>query len=953
MVHGQELTPFIHLNEESGLTHNSITALHRDQHGFLWIGTADGLNRYDGQQVRQYWSGLPSNFVTDIYSDPDGHVWVATHYGVSLYDARGDRFKTVYTSESGKQLGVSTFGRGEIGPLYVCTNSALYRLDAKASNPIQLVRENIELFGRNGDMIVDHKDSLFYRKLGNVDSTYISDPRIAECNKFCPKSSLCYGYNGLYELVGGKMGSEVIDGFEGRIVESALIFGGEVWIGTNEGLMVEDHTQPGGWQRYFPGTRIGALHADSEFIFWIGTAGNGVLAIHPRYWNFKFNRLAPRSSNIAPVVWSITETEDGIASGTSDGLYQDGVDPDQPLFTGENLTTMLRQAPWTIYGTFDGVVASHDDGTEVRYQPGLPGGLDNVMLNGLALSDSTFLISSKKGLHRFYPSTREWKSYHNQGLGQRGGYANFLFQDSKETIWFCGTDGLSTYSLDMVLQEYIPTGDIRLPHGIITHGWESSNGSYWFATLGGGIFARLNTGEWKSFGKAEGLHNENVYGLLPEDSEDALWMSTNDGLSRFDLQTYRFQNFPMGAGSPVREYNQNAFAKDSDGIMYFGGIGGYVSFDPNDIREDNIRPKVALTNWRINNLSTDSVLAGLEGPQAKPGRVDLWEDDRIVSFDLAALRLAYLPLFDYEYQLSNHDQNWVTLDLSRPVISFSNVEYGEHEFKIRARRRSDNTTEEMLSFPIERHPPVWKTWWFRLLALVALFTSIGVAIWRIYVVRLRRRLAAAELQNKVHEERTRISRDLHDNIGSQLTFIISSLDNHAHMQKDERNKGRLNDLSGFTRNTMNELRETIWTMNKEAVSTDAFAQKLAEYLTKSGQASPDISFDFDQRGDHHGQLNAAETLHGFRMVQEAVNNAIKYANARCIKVEVDHSQALAIQITITDDGDGFDPTTVIRGNGLNNLEERAIEAKGSCVIESAPGKGTSVLIKLPIEDALN
>lgn len=193
---------------------------------------------------------------------------------------------------------------------------------------------------------------------------------------------------------------------------------------------------------------------------------------------------------------------------------------------------------------------------------------------------------------------------------------------------------------------------------------------------------------------------------------------------------------------------------------------------------------------------------------------------------------------------------------------------------------------------------------------------------------------------QIQDEKLRISRDLHDNIGSQLTYIISSLDNLNFIDNvDLRNK-KLNQLSNFTRETMSQLRETIWAMKSESITIEELTLKVKEFIHKVSDAFPEISFKAETIQSKK-TLNATEAINIFRTIQEAINNAIKHSNAKNISFKPTENS-----LSVLDDGIGFERHRITNGYGLSNMESRMQEVGMSAIIQSHKNKGTEVMILL-------
>lgn len=212
---------------------------------------------------------------------------------------------------------------------------------------------------------------------------------------------------------------------------------------------------------------------------------------------------------------------------------------------------------------------------------------------------------------------------------------------------------------------------------------------------------------------------------------------------------------------------------------------------------------------------------------------------------------------------------------------------------------------------------------------------------------LKEALVKIETQNKLQDQRLRISRDLHDNIGAQLTFIISSIDNLKYGFKiaNQDLSNRLTGISSFTRETIYELRDTIWAMNKSEITFEDLQSRISNFIDKADIASKDIQFQFiiDNSLNAKTTLTSVVGMNIYRIIQEAVNNAIKYSDSKTILVNIKKRDE-AIEIEINDNGIGFDKGTVEYGNGINNMKKRAEEIGANLRIKSTIKNGTSIII---------
>lgn len=214
---------------------------------------------------------------------------------------------------------------------------------------------------------------------------------------------------------------------------------------------------------------------------------------------------------------------------------------------------------------------------------------------------------------------------------------------------------------------------------------------------------------------------------------------------------------------------------------------------------------------------------------------------------------------------------------------------------------------------------------------------------------LKSAIAKIETQNKLQDQRLQISRDLHDNIGSQLTFIISSVDNIKYAFQIENSKldNKLSSISNFAKSTIIELRDTIWAMNNSEITFEDLQARIHNFVEKAKEAKQDIEFKFTiENSLKQSKFTSVEGMNIYRTIQEAVNNSIKYAEAKSIKIDIQHDKDDIVTV-ITDDGKGFDDNEIELGNGINNMKKRIADCNGTLYIKTMPDQGTIITIRLP------
>jgi len=214
---------------------------------------------------------------------------------------------------------------------------------------------------------------------------------------------------------------------------------------------------------------------------------------------------------------------------------------------------------------------------------------------------------------------------------------------------------------------------------------------------------------------------------------------------------------------------------------------------------------------------------------------------------------------------------------------------------------------------------------------------------------LKSAIAQIETQNKLQDQRLSISRDLHDNIGAQLTFIISSVDNIKYVFDLENTKldSKLQSISNFTKSTIVELRDTIWAMNNDEISFEDLRMRIFNFIEKAKIATEEIKFKFNiDENLSQQKFTSLKGMNVYRTIQEAINNSIKYAKATEIAIDVKNNND-EISIIVSDNGTGFDADSIVPGNGLQNIRKRMKDIGGTFALQSEAERGTTISLTVP------
>jgi signal transduction histidine kinase/ligand-binding sensor domain-containing protein len=457
-----------------------------------------------------------------------------------------------------------------------------------------------------------------------------------------------------------------------------------------------------------------------------------------------------------------------------------------------------------------------------------------------------------------------------------------------------------------------------------------------------GIFVYDGTGKLlRRISRQSGLLSDIIYALLPADSSrGGFFASTNLGLSLISGQGV-VKNYTRELGLQENEFNTLSSAQSASGKLFFGGINGITAFYPAELSIPRDSAQIAVVRFAVN----DSAYNAFGGP---------WQGDTIrlpydrdhIQFDLAATGLLNPNEYLYKYRLQGFDESWQ--NTTQPTGIRYILQPGTYQLDIACSPALYSTHSLYKRIMIVIRPPWWRTWWFILLAAsvtVLIIFGISYAILRQRYLWKLRQLA---IDQQLVIERERISRELHDNIGTQLSYISNSIDwlvEAPHPFNKEEERSRLEAVNDTARNLVVDLRETIWAMKKEFILLDEFADKLKLYLQTQTSLQPQLETVITEDIGKKYSFSPTEALNIFRICQEAISNSVRHAQAERICLSIRSGKEVEFAFTIEDNGKGFVRQHDYSGHyGLENMTHRAAESGARLSIETAPGRGTRVTV---------
>ena len=1048
---------FTHITIEQGLSDQRVLALLQDRTGFMWFGTNNGLNRYDGHTIVEYRNdsnnpnSLSGNFIHDLHEDRAGTLWVGTSSGLNAFDRHTERF-TRYRRDPANPRSLSdntvnTIYEDRSGVLWLGTASGLNRFDREtgqftayhhdANDPRSLVDDAVSVIteDRTGALWVGTLNGLSRFDLATATFTsYRHDPAT-------PRSlshdvvwdiredrtgRLWVGTDGgglsRFDPATGDFTHYRHDPGNPRSLSSDRIASiledasGELWISTfGGGLSVldaarqrfrtyrHDSTVPASLSNDY----LDQIVSDRTGLLWIATHGSGVEILDPRRQAFTLIHHDPKRADslASDLVMAVAEDRDGMLwIGTQDrGLERVDrrtgqvihypPDPTNPRRLGHAWVSDLQHdrngALWI--GTYGGGLYALDAAGQrfsaYRHESAKPRSLSHDVVGDLHMDRSGALWVGTRGggLNRFDPATGTFLAYRHDPADPRSLSSDLvgaIAEDALGRLWIGTAGGLNRLepATGVITRfQHDPKDPDSLGDDNIWALHMDRAGVLWLGTLGGGLDRFDVTHEtFTHLRERDGLASDRIVSILEDGhagdpAAGNLWIGTGRGLSKLDRDRKTLHTYGPTHGLPMTEYSRGGLTT-RDGELLMGSIHGLISFQPDAVRDSQNVPPVVFTNFLLAN---QPVTVGERSPLRQTidqtDSITLTYADRVISFEFAALNYGAPQQTRYRYKLEGFNNDWITVDSTRRLVTYTNLAPGEYVFRVTAATGTGAWNEAGRAIALVVTPPWWATWWFRALAVALIAGSVtGLYRWRVSSLKRRRRALEVEVaeRKQVEEmlrashgkiadlagrlltaqeaERTRIARELHDDVGQRvasLSIALSTLKRKLGPTHDS-----VDDVATLQRETMRmskDLRNLSHELHPGALEhvglVEALRTRCEELRVESNvRASVDVA-----EGWSEVPYDMALCL--YRVAQEALRNVTSHANATTARISLArHGGDVVMQVA--DDGQGFiasDPA-MHHGLGLMSMDERVRMLGGTFQVQPGPHNGTVVVASLPL-----
>jgi ligand-binding sensor domain-containing protein/signal transduction histidine kinase len=961
---------------DDGLPQNSVLAMIRTRDGYLWLGTLNGLVRFDGVRFTVFdkgnTPGLKSSRILSLFEDSQGNLWIGTETaGVTL--VKGGRLTSL---DIGR-------GTGDERLVAACEDATgavwLYTADG------QLCRHRegrVDVWNVGADTPSSHRAliaeqagllwvGIDWRQIA-IDPAVSADPRELRQVDAVPLAKLDYllasQSGGYWRLSSGRLqkceGARVTreigrypwdrpvttacEDLQGNLIVGTAGAGlfwfdsaGQVTVlSTNQGLSY---------------SYVRSLLMDGEGTLWVGTDGGGLNRVKRQVFDvLKDTR--------GLVVQSVCEDDQGAlwigyngggADRWSAGAVQrfgpeQGLPPNLPV-----RAVFVDRDQRVLVGTWGAGLFQLQEG---RFRRVLgAGGLHPVVLAIYQDRAGRLWVGTQGGLAR--REERSWKLF-TKREGLKSDVVRALAEDADGNLWVGTAEG-GLHRLRDDRLTALPNSEV-LPKDDVSSLHADADGVMWIGTDGSGLF-RFERDQWTRFTTREGLVSDSV-GYLLEDGQTNLWIGSHAGLLRApkgklnDFARGRATFVPFRAygkldGLPTRECtlgSQPAAWRTRDGKLWFPTIKGLASVDPTRLHlaPNTNPPPVVIESVLIDGQPQTAPTLRAPPPQA----VSLRAGQERLEIQFTSLNLAAPDRARFRYRLEGHEKDWTDAGNSR-FARYSRVPPGEYHFQVTACNEDGvwNPVGSSLALIVE--PPFWRTWWFLTATASGLLGSIVALVHYFSTQKLQRQLERMRQQQALETERARIARDMHDQLGANLTQVallgeLVESDKHS----PEEVAAHARQISQTARDTTRALDEIVWAVNPSNDTLDG----LITYICKYAQEYLAVA-GLRYRLEVPSELPAAplppEVRHNvFLAAKEAVNNVVRHAGAASVWLRL-RLEPRSFTVEIQDDGrgiGGMDTKAAQSRNGLRNMRRRMEDIGGAFSIEPGPQGGTRVCLTAPV-----
>ncbi|MEM9885363.1 MAG: two-component regulator propeller domain-containing protein [Bacteroidota bacterium] len=1041
MLQAQESLLIQQLDRTDGLSQNSVIAIAQDEEGYMWFGTRDGLNKYDGYRFTVFrkdllpsGNALLSNDIRELYYDPFTHqLWIGTPEGVSSYNIYTHQFTNyLVDNDHNEAYLVNKILRDQAKNLWLATPKGLFLLDESSKTtqhiPLSKSLDNVRSIRQDSDgyLWIGTTKGLFLlkqktRKFVKEENIERYDPSLFVLKDLHIKTieidqdeNVWFGTarNGVFRY--DKQAKKVsnfrhdpndpnsLSYDDARTIISAP--NGDIYIGTLLGINRFDQAR----QQLYPlkleqknksrqglsNNSIHSLFFDKNDALWIGTYYGGVNYHDQRLKRFNVHQYKTEQNSINfNVVSSFMETQDGnLWIGTEGGglnylnrktgIYSSfrHQENNPRSLSGNNVKILLRDEKGLWVGTFQNGLCyteNIENGFEVfRHQADDQRTPSHNNIYGLLKKGNTLWMATYGGgLNKMNIEDRRFEYFQStptDSLSLISNNCRLIFEDYAQNIWI-GTDrGLDRMLMDeqgmATFQHYLRGVKIYSIAQVDKRGiWIGSSGN-------GLLYFDFANKTYSNPIQEETLRQGTIYGILVEKDQQNLWLSTSNGILKYNIQDETLNTYSAAYGLENLEYNFNAYYQDTQGQLYFGSTNGYINFSPKQI-EDTIKYAPLVFTY-LNAMGKRVEIKEKNGILQQ----DINHSSKVIldynkaNFSIGFAKLDYFNPKNnrYAYKMEGIDQAWIVAQ-KEVEATYTIQRPGTYTFRIKSYNNGGLGQEEERSIIFEVRPPWWKTSWAYLFYVLAILFLL-LAIRQYYHLQTSYRLEqlSKQKQAEINEMKLRFFTNITHEFRTPLTLIISPLEDIIRYYKGK--ETQLDQLQLIKKNAKRLLSLVNQLLTFRVLESDHIQMKVGE-----GNIVPfvqEIFLTFKDKANQHQisyqfQSSEEEILLWFdrdkleKVFYNLLSNAFKFTpDGQSITVAIKGGEK-EVSILVKDTGVGIKKkdrphifkrfyeqsnTSAIQGSGIGlSMSKELVELhQGRITVESEHQKGAAFKVTLPL-----
>lgn len=946
---------FYNLGVENGLIQSQVRALAQDTYGHLWVGTLGGMSRYDGSHFTNYnaRNGMLDNNVTAIATDNTGNIWVGGPDGLSCYNGKRFTHYSLHAPDNSSPRTVKKIIPGSGNTLWCHTDRDVFSVHDKKVSQLPLPDSNLTITAiypsKDTLWVATNKGCIYRYHNKTWDSIFFNFPGIPKAPittlhflKDRKERLLLATGNGLFYIKQDSVKAYRVSGtplINIPFISIAQAKDGAIWLGTFSGAYrvtdstLMQYTKKSG----FTDNTVNAILSDNEGNIWLGSEGQGLF----RYSGGQFSILDERSSLPSEQIMSFAPTPSGkLYLGTSDaGLF---------FYDNLNIIPIPLQKK-DVY-----VSSLHADGEyDIWIGTGGNGlwrlkGPERIYYNTPEMPPNATVISLYKDTsRRLWIGTGNGVTYfyNNKFTKVSGVGGNVLGFGiiGNDSIIVAATRGMFLYHAGTLTAYKTGTAtDSCNPQCLLVQG-----NNIWIGTNDNGVLC-YNTASKKCLvlNKSNGLQSDFIYNIVA-DKKGGVWVGTGYGIHKIQLSNNKAHVTFYGKDQGITgmESNQNASCRMPDGTLWFGTTKGAVHIDPDRKLTLPQPTSIVLQSVKVfgDDIHDSTYYDSLDNWYNVPYKLALPYQQNNITFTFKGITLSGSEQLMYRYRIDGLDAPWSDWT---PInsVTYSALPPGKYTLQVESRTINSDDIKT-LSYAFEIITPFHKTTWFSLLILGACILA-GISIQYILNRRKQNRLALVEKLRREEQSkvRQRTAEDFHDEVGNKLTRInvLTNVLKEKLGDVTPDKKRIIEQIQENTAQLYSGTKDILWSLQS---TNDSLYEILHRIRDFGADLFADTSITFEFSGtdntwqDYRLPLDMSRNL--IMIYKEALNNSLKYSGATKILLEAE-LQDNVLHITLVDNGKGFNVEEVVKGNGLNNMRNRAERLKGKLYIDSHAGQGTSI-----------